>query len=115
MAICYDHARIFTADGTHAECFVVENERFAFVGSSKDAARLFPNAQHVDLHDQFVCPGFNDSHMHLLNLGNMLTQAQLSPVTDSLSPVLAALAEYVHMHADDLFILGSSTAKASSM
>ena len=106
MAICYDHARIFTADGTHAECFVVENERFAFVGSSEDAARLFPNAQHVDLHDQFVCPGFNDSHMHLLNLGNMLTQAQLSPVTDSLSSVLAALAEYVHMHADDLWILG---------
>ena len=74
MAICYDHARIFTADGTHAECFVVENGRFAFVGSSKDAVRLFPDAQHVDLHDQFVCPGFNDSHMHLLNLGNMLTR-----------------------------------------
>lgn len=106
MAICYDHARIFTADGNRAECFVVEDRRFAFVGSSDDAFRLFPDAQHVDLHDQFVCPGFNDSHMHLLNLGNMLTQAQLSPVTDSLSSVLCALADYARTHTDEDWILG---------
>ena len=106
MAICYDHARIFTADGSFAECFVVEDEHFAFVGSSEDASRCFPDAQHVDLRGQFVCPGFNDSHMHLLNLGNMLTQAQLTPATDSLSSVLSALADYTRTHETEEWIIG---------
>lgn len=106
MSVCYDHARIFTADGQQAECFVVDQGRFAFVGAAEDAIRLFPDAQHVDLHDQFVCPGFNDSHMHLLNLGCMLTQAQLAPVTDSLSSVLAELAAYIRQHPDEPWILG---------
>ena len=106
MAICYNRGRIFTADDRSAECFVVENGRFAFVGSCKEAAKLFPQAENVDLHDQFVCPGFNDSHMHLLNLGCMLTQAQLSPATDTLSGVLKTLRSYVLDHQQENWILG---------
>ena len=106
MNVCYDHARIFTADGKQAECFVVNQGHFVFVGKAEDAVRLFPDAQHIDLHGQFVCPGFNDSHMHLLNLGNMLTQAQLAPVTNALSAVLSELGSYVRQHPDEHWILG---------
>lgn len=106
MAICYDHARIFTANGANAECFVVNEGRFAFVGTKEEAAQRFPDAQHIDLHGQFVCPGFNDSHMHLLNLGCMLTQAQLAPATDSLSGVLNTLADYVRSHTQDAWVIG---------
>lgn len=106
MAICYDNARIFTGTGSSAECFVVEKGYFAFVGSSKEAHERFPDAQQIDLHGQFVCSGFNDSHMHLLNLGNMLTQAQLAPATSSLASVLDTLSEYVKTHAQDEWILG---------
>jgi len=106
MPICYDHARIFTGNGFGAECFVIDQGRFVFVGSENEALRRFPTADHVDLHDQFVCPGFNDSHMHLLNLGNMLTQAQLAPSTDSLSGVMSRLAEYVQDNAQSEWILG---------
>ena len=106
MAICYVNARIFTAENRNAECFVVDGCRFAFVGSIKDAARLFPDAEHVDLKGQFVCPGFNDSHMHLLNLGCMLTQAQLAPVTNSLASVLKTISDYVLSHPEESWILG---------
>ena len=106
MATRYEHARIFTADDRKAECFVVDDGRFTFVGSREEALRLFPDAQSVDLHDQFVCPGFNDSHMHLLNLGCMLTQAQLSPVTNTLAGVLLAFAQYVQAHPESEWILG---------
>lgn len=106
MAIRYNHARIFTADEHSAESFVVEGGRFAFVGSAHEAEQRFPDAQVVDLHDQFVCPGFNDSHMHLLNLGCMLTQAQLAPATHSLSGMLAVLSQYACAHPEEQWVLG---------
>ena len=106
MTSCYYNARIFTGEDRTAECFVVEEGRFAFVGAYEDAIKLYPQAERIDLRGQFVCAGFNDSHMHLLNLGNMLTRAQLSPVTDSLAGVLKALSEFAAEHADEPWILG---------
>ncbi|MBQ7886479.1 MAG: amidohydrolase [Clostridia bacterium] len=106
MTTCYTNARIFTADGRKAKCFVVREGKFAYVGSADQAKKLFPDAQHVDLNDRFVCPGFNDSHMHLLNLGSMLTQAQLAPATDSLAHVLSTLADYAQAHAEEDWIIG---------
>lgn len=106
MATCYTNARIFTADDRPASCFVVNQGRFAFVGSEEEAQRAFPQAECVDLGGQFVCPGFNDSHMHLLNIGSMLTQAQLAPVTDSLSGVLSELERYTQAHPQEKWILG---------
>ena len=88
MTTCYTNARVFTADMHTAACFVVDGDRFTFVGNKEDALRAYPDTEQIDLDGRFVCPGFNDSHMHLLNLGLMLTQAQLSPVTDSLCGVL---------------------------
>ena len=106
MPVCYDYARIFTGSGSSAECFVVDNGHFVFVGSCEEARERFPKAEHIDFHDQFVCPGFNDSHMHLLNLGCILTQAQLTPVTHSLASVMHAIAEYAHAHPQNEWILG---------
>jgi len=106
MSKCYINARIFTADDRNAECFVVDAGRFAFVGTRKEALCAFPNAEQIDLNGQFVCPGFNDSHMHLLSLGCMLTQAQLAPETDSLAGMLRKLCEYVNQHPHEEWILG---------
>jgi len=106
MTTCYHHARIFTGNHQGAECFVVENGRFAHVGSYTEALHRYPEAQQIDLGGKFVCAGFNDSHMHLLNLGCMLTQAQLAPATDSLSGMLQTLSAFVQSHAQEEWILG---------
>ncbi|MDY4855370.1 MAG: amidohydrolase family protein, partial [Candidatus Ventricola sp.] len=106
MITCYENARVFTADERTADCFVVRDGVFAFVGTARDAHRAYPDAERIDLHGQFVCPGFNDSHMHLLNLGCMLTQAQLGPATDSLAHMLSALSEYAQTHPQEAWILG---------
>ena len=106
MITCYENARVFTADTHWADCFVVRDGVFAFVGAADAAHQAFPNAQRIDLNGQFVCPGFNDSHMHLLNLGCMLTQAQLADANDSLAHVLSVLAEYVQTHPQETWILG---------
>lgn len=106
MATCYTNGRIFTAEGKSVQSFVVQDGRFAFVGSEKDAICAFPDAEIIDLGGQFVCPGFNDSHMHLLNIGTMLTQVQLAPVTGSLSGVLSELSRYTQAHPHEEWILG---------
>ena len=106
MVTCYENARVFTANDQAADCFVVQDGMFVFAGTAQDAHMAYPEAKRVDLNGQFVCPGFNDSHMHLLNIGVMLTQAQLAPATDSLAHMLSTLSDYSDAHPQDKWILG---------
>jgi len=106
MTTCFWNARVFTGTQQTANCFVVKDGKFAFVGSHEDSLKDFPDADQIDLHGQFVCAGFNDSHMHLLNLGCMLMQAQLAPANDSLAHVLSCLSEYVQTHKQETWIQG---------
>ena len=106
MPTRYKNARVFTKNGVLCGGFITENGRFAAVGSDAEMARIRPDGPTVDLGGRFVCPGFNDSHMHLLELGCVLLQAQLSPCTDSLAHVLAAVSEFARTHPQEPFILG---------
>lgn len=90
---------IYTADGFLAQAFTVEEGRFGAVGSNEEAlALLGPEDERVDLQGRFLCPGFNDSHMHLLNYGQTLYGARLMEHTESLSGMLAYLKEYLDIH-----------------
>ncbi len=42
----------------------------------------------IDLNGRFVCAGFNDSHMHLLNYGKFLLSAKLNEHTSSLKELI---------------------------
>lgn len=106
MITCYENARVFTGDDRAADCFAVENGRFLFAGRAKEAHSAFPGAVFIDLGGRFVCPGFNDSHMHLLNLGCALTQAQLQEHTDSLAHLLEAVRDFAAAHPNEPFVLG---------
>ena len=71
---------------------MVERDRFVFAGSSEEALRWADEGdQRVDLAGNFVCAGFNDSHMHLLNYGHVLGIAPLYAHTHSLQEMLACL------------------------
>ena len=102
--IRYENAVVFTGDLTFAEAFVVDGSRFVFVGTQEEAKARFPHAESCDLQGQFVCPGFNDSHMHLFNLGCSLMQAQLGQ--HSLRDMLRALGDYAAAHPESAFITG---------
>lgn len=106
MPTRYVNARVFTAKDAMAESFVTHAGRFVCVGTSEQTQAAYPNAPTVDLGGRFVCPGFNDSHMHLLELGCLLTQAQLAPHTDALSHVLGAVADFVKARPLEPFIVG---------
>lgn len=88
MRTLYHNASVYTGQLPLQEAFIVEDGRFGYVGSRENA----PEAdREVDLGGAFVCAGFTDSHMHLLNFGQTLTVAPLAKHTGSLEEMLGCL------------------------
>ena len=82
-----------------AEAFSVEGGRFLRVGTNAELmASAAPDDDVIDLGGRFVCAGFNDSHMHLLNYGQALCAAPLNGHTGSLREMLDALADFLQAH-----------------
>lgn len=108
MKIIYYNGQIYTGELPLKQAFVEENGHFLYAGDSdtaKNMAKLGDTL--IDLRGRFVCPGFNDSHMHLLGLGKMLRQAMLSEHTNSLSAMLACLKDFESQPEDaGLWLLG---------
>ena len=79
--------------------FAVEDGKFLFAGDCEAAKALAAEGDElVDLEGKFVCSGFNDSHMHLLNYGSSLLAAQLAAHTGSLADMLKCLADFEAEH-----------------
>ena len=90
MKIAYIHGQVYTGSLPLQQAFLEEDGKFLAVGS--DETVLSHNADRVvDLEGKFVCAGFNDSHMHLLNLGQALSVAPLHLYTGSLQEMLLCL------------------------
>ena len=90
MKTVYYNAQVYTGSLPLQEAFGVENNLFFFVGTTEEAKTLAAD-RFVDLQGGFVCAGFHDSHMHLLNFGQCLTLAPLYQHTGSLEDLLNCL------------------------
>ena len=90
MKTAYINGRVYSGDLPLQEAFIVENGKFTAVGSNAEITAQ-EAGQTVDLDGRFVCAGFNDSHMHLLNLGQALSVAPLHLYTRSLQEMLLCL------------------------
>ena len=90
MRTIYYNASVYTGCLPMQEAFGVDDDHFFFAGSYEEARSLSAN-RFVDLNGAFVCAGFNDSHMHLLNFGQALTAAPLHQNTGSLEAVVQCL------------------------
>ena len=95
MKRIYYNAQVYTGQLPLREAFLVEGDRFSFVGTTADALSLAAEEDiRVDLGGRFVCAGFNDSHMHLLSYGNALNCAPLHEHTGSLPDMIRCLKEH---------------------
>ena len=90
MKKVYYNARVYTGELPLQQAFAVEEDRFCFVGTDAEALALDAQEK-IDMNGAFVCAGFIDSHMHLLNLGQTLGIAPLAQHTGSLQEMLACL------------------------
>ena len=82
----FHNAVVYTGDD-FTDAFALDQGRFVAMGA--DALAL--EGQRIDLGGAFVCAGFNDSHMHLLNYGQTLRMAPLAEHTGSLADMLDCL------------------------
>lgn len=85
MTHIYYNGKVFTGDENLQQAFVVENKKFIYVGNNEEALKYKDeNSKLIDLDEKFVCPGFNDSHMHVLGYGYSLKMINLARKTSSL-------------------------------
>ena len=92
MRKLYYNAIVYTGQMPLQEAFLVEDSKFVAVGKNEEILAL-PADETIDLKGAFVCAGFNDSHMHLVNYGQTLTIAPLAKHTTSLEDMLDCLRE----------------------
>ena len=99
MRTLYHNAVIYTGASSPAQAMIVEDDKIVCVGSEREVfQQAEENDARINLQGQFVCPGFNDSHMHLLNFGQSLRMAQLSQHTGSLSGMLDYVRTFLKEH-----------------
>ena len=92
MKTAYINGQVYTGTLPLQQAFLVQYGTFAAVGSNEEILALDID-RIEDLGNRFVCAGFNDSHMHLLNLGQALTVAPLHLYTRSLQQMLQCLSQ----------------------
>jgi len=83
LKTAFVNANVITIDPAcpRAEAFLVEDGRFVQVGSGAEITAAAGDAQVVDLAGGTVVPGFNDSHLHLLNFAYSRTKINLYGTT----------------------------------
>ena len=102
MKTIYHSGQVFTGALPLQEAFIVADGKFVAAGTSADMLALREEGDAlVDLSGRFVCPGFNDSHMHLLNYGNAMGVCDLSgDATSSLAALQQALTVFAAEQSD---------------
>src|SRR5699024_4949085 len=109
MSTIYYNGTVYTGGTDLAQAFVVEDGRFVFAGTDAQALALRrPGDALADLGGQFVCSGFNDSHMHLVEYGYLLGMPQLAKHTGSLAGMLDCMRDFLaaHPRRGDAWLIG---------
>lgn len=100
----YINGKIYTVNEgfERAEACLVEDGRFAAVGTTEEISRLAKEGGGSwvlrDLKGKTVLPGFNDSHIHLLNYAYSLTKFELNRLT-SIEEIITAGKKYIEKKA----------------
>ncbi len=99
MAEIYYNGKVFTGTLPLVSAFRVECGRFTAAGTDEEILKTAAEGDRkTDLGGRFVCAGFNDSHMHLVNFGQTLSAAPLAEHTGSLAEVLGCMREHLRLH-----------------
>ena len=99
MKTIYYNGQVYIGELPLRQAFAVSGGKFLCAGDDADLLGLADEGDRlVNLDGCFVCAGFEDSHMHILDYAQSLQEAQLETHTSSLSEMLAFLQDYLHAH-----------------
>jgi len=80
------NAKIVTLNESkpRAEALCVWRGKIVAIGSTEEISQRFPEGNKVlDIKGRFICPGFNDTHTHLLGVAVKFDDVQLADVTSA--------------------------------
>ncbi|HEY7699863.1 MAG TPA: amidohydrolase family protein, partial [Vicinamibacteria bacterium] len=100
---------LLTQDPAHprAEALAVTNGRIEAVGSRDDVLNLAgPETKRIDLEEGTLVPGFNDSHVHVWKVGQLLTEILDLRSTASLEELKASVRSRDRELPDGAWLLG---------
>ena len=89
MKILFQNGTVFTPGIGFSDSFFVEGGRFSLADPHEKPDEV------VDLGGKFVCPGFIDTHLHLVAYGRALCSCTLDEHTGSLAAVCEYMREYL--------------------
>lgn len=85
----YINGNIYDENYNLQEAMVEDQGTFVFIGTNKEAMKYSGNC--IDLKGNYVLPGFNDSHMHLVGYGQSLMNLSLIEYSTSITSILKVL------------------------
>lgn len=97
MDLMFINGKVYTMDkdNTVSEAVAVKDNKIIKVGTTEEILALKgDNSQIIDLEGKTLVPGFNDSHMHLVNYGYSQTQADLIGV-ESIEEINRRVSQYI--------------------
>ncbi|MBR0050813.1 MAG: amidohydrolase family protein, partial [Firmicutes bacterium] len=92
------NAKVYVDKGVYAGALYQEDGWIKAVGSTDEILALAaPDAEKIDCEGRTVIPGFNDSHMHLINLGKQMMVPNLAKCRD-LEDIIQTCRKYLAEH-----------------
>ena len=94
------NAKVYVEKGVFAEALLQENGIIRTVGSTGEVLSAAGyDAEKIDCGGRVILPGFNDSHMHLINLGKQMMVPNLAKCKD-LEDIIQTCRRYLDEHPD---------------
>ncbi len=92
------NAKVYVERGVFAEALLVEEGIIRMTGSTAEVlSAAGGDAEKIDCKGRTVIPGFNDSHMHLINLGKQMMVPNLAKCRD-LEDIIQTCRKYLEDH-----------------
>jgi Predicted metal-dependent hydrolase with the TIM-barrel fold len=105
MKRIFYNGKLYQERNKFAQAMFVKDGIIEKVGTNEDILSLNENCELIDLKGKTVIPGFNDSHLHLENVGYRLSNLNLYGVK-SVDEVIRNAKEYIIDNKIDDVLLG---------
>ena len=95
ITLILTNGRIYTMDGGQYEAVAVAGNRIAMLGTTEEIEKAGSHAEiKLDLKGKCVFPGFNDSHLHVVEFGLSAEMVNLEEVR-SIEEIIAESKKYI--------------------
>ena len=96
------NAKVYVEKGVYAQAVLVEDGLIAKVGTDEEVLKAAgSDAEITDCGGKTLIPGLNDSHLHFMQTGEVMNQAQIDGVS-SIDEMIKICREFAEQHPEQV-------------